>query len=156
MLRQMILGIISDTHGVLRQNALDALRGVDHVIHAGDIGNPEVIAALEQVAPTTAVRGNTDREPWAESLASEEILTLADTTFFILHDLHDLSLDPAAAGIQVVISGHTHQPMVQTLKDILYFNPGSASQRRRGGPLAVGHIRIAAHGIFPEIIQLDR
>jgi putative phosphoesterase len=151
----MLVGIISDTHGVLKQNALTALRDVDHIIHAGDIGTPEIIEALEQLAPVTAVRGNTDRVLWSRSLQTEEMIELDGKLFYVLHDLQRLTLDPGATGVQVVVSGHTHQPLIKKEKGIIYFNPGSASQRRRGGPLAVGHIQICPHGLQSKIIPLD-
>ncbi|RJQ65920.1 MAG: metallophosphoesterase [Desulfobacteraceae bacterium] len=151
----MIIGVISDTHGVLKQGALAALRGVDHIIHAGDVGSPEVISALRLLAPVTAVRGNIDRGAWAWSLPVEEMVVLDGKTFYVLHDVNDLALEPASTGIQVIVSGHTHQPLIKNAKDVLYFNPGSASQRRRGGPLSIGHIRISAQLVQPEIIHLD-
>ena len=151
----MIIGVISDTHGILKEPALAALKGAGHIIHAGDVGSPEVIAALKTLAPVTTVRGNTDRDDWGKSLPFDQLLTLEDHTFYILHDLNDLDLSPAAAGIQVVISGHTHQPVIQHDGGVMFMNPGSASQRRRGGPLSIGRIRITAQGLRPEIIHLS-
>jgi uncharacterized protein len=150
----MIIGIISDTHGVLKEQALKALKGVDHILHAGDVGGPEIVAALQKVAPVTAVRGNTDRDEWGKALPFDQMITMDGHTFYVLHDLNDLDLSPGAAGIQVVISGHTHQPVIRKEGSVLYMNPGSASQRRRGGPLSLGRIQTAAHGIQPEIIEL--
>lgn len=153
--QNMLIGIISDTHGVLKQNALAALRGVDHIVHAGDIGSPDVLDALKQIAPVTAVRGNTDRAPWARSLPADTILALDGKTFYVLHDLQALDLDPGAAGIQVVVSGHTHHPLIKMDNGIVYVNPGSASQRRRGGSLSIGRVRVSAGELQPEIIRLE-
>jgi uncharacterized protein len=150
----MILGVISDTHGVIKRPALAALRGVGHILHAGDVGSPDVIAALEKVAPVTAVRGNTDRDAWGLSLPMDQVLAMAQHTLYVVHDIKDLDLDPAAAGIQIVISGHTHQPAIEHINGILYMNPGSASQRRRGGPLSIGRIVLSSKGMQPEIIHL--
>jgi putative phosphoesterase len=152
----MIVGILSDTHGELKQDALASLSGVDHIIHAGDIGAPQIIEALKQLAPVTAVRGNTDRDFWARSLPAEEMIVLEEKPFYVLHDLHDLDLDPVAAGVQVVVSGHTHQPLIKKENGIIYFNPGTASRRWRGAPRTIGHIQICMHDLRSEIIRLDR
>lgn len=150
----MLIGIISDTHGVIKQNTLDALQGVQHIIHAGDVGAPDVIHSLEQIAPVTAVRGNTDGGPWAESLPPAQMLELNSRTIYVLHDLYTLDLDPTAAGIQIIISGHTHQSAVKTASGILYLNPGSASYRRRGNPLSIGRLTLTLDALIPEIINL--
>jgi putative phosphoesterase len=151
----MVIGIISDTHGSLSNDALNALQGVDVIIHAGDVGGPDIIKALETVAPVKAVRGNTDGGPWASTLPLVDMLKFNTRFFYVLHDLHQLDLDPPAAGIDVVINGHTHQPSAKTVKGVLYFNPGSASHRRHGGPLSVGRINISESGLFPEMITLN-
>lgn len=150
----MKIGIISDTHGFLSQQASDALQGDDHIVHAGDVGGPEILQALDRIAPVTAVRGNTDGGIWAKQLPPADMVTLAGITLYVLHDLYTIDIDPAAAGIQVVVSGHTHRPQIKTESDILYFNPGSASQSRNGGPKSVGRIDISASGIHHEIIVL--
>jgi putative phosphoesterase len=150
------IGIISDTHGTLYQKAVDALRDVDQILHAGDIGSPEVLQALQKVAPTKAVRGNTDGGPWCENLPASDMLEIDDTTIYLLHDLHTLDLDPQSAGIQIVVHGHTHQPANRNLDGILYFNPGSASHRRHGAPLSVGRIKLIDGRIVGRIITLDR
>jgi putative phosphoesterase len=151
----MEIGIISDTHGVVSSFALKALSGVDRILHAGDIGSPEVLEVLQRLAPTAAIRGNTDGDTWCENLPVTEILDLDQTTFYLLHDLQTLDLDPKSAGIQVVVHGHTHRSALKTHDGILYFNPGSASYARHGGPLSVGRIEIADGRILPRIIGLD-
>ena len=152
----MHIGIISDTHGTLTRRALDALSGVDHILHAGDIGSPEVLQALRKVAPTDAVRGNTDGGDWSEDLPATDMLQVGNATFYLLHDLQALDLDPPAAGVQVVIHGHTHQAEHRTRNGVIYFNPGSASFRRHGGALSIGRIELSNGRIEPRIIVLDR
>ena len=151
----MIIGIISDTHGTLHQQALDALQVSDIILHAGDVGGPKIITELEKIAPVKAVRGNTDGGPWAATLPMAELIQLDGRHIYILHDLSHLDLDPPAAGIQVIISGHTHQPMIRNHQGTLYFNPGSASQRRHGGQLSVGRIYLGQEEVRPEIVTLD-
>ncbi len=150
----MQIGIISDTHGVIKQNALDALQGVQHIIHAGDVGAPDVIHTLEQIAPVTAVRGNTDGGQLAEALPPAQMIEINSRTIYVLHDLYTLDLDPTAAGIQIIISGHTHQSAVKTTSGILYLNPGSASYRRHGNPLSIGRLTLTSDNLIPEIINL--
>ncbi len=151
----MILGIISDTHGTLNAEVLEIFKGAAHIIHAGDIGAPEIVSTLARVAPVTAVRGNTDNSAWSQAIPYKEMITLGGHDFYILHDLQQLDLDPPAAGIGAVISGHTHQPELRQQDGVLYLNPGSASQRRHGGALSVGRIRIAGKGLHAEIIYLQ-
>jgi putative phosphoesterase len=150
----MKVGIISDTHGVIRENTLDAFSGVRHIIHAGDVGGQDVIQTLEQVAPVTAVRGNTDGGQWANSLLTTQIVQLGGYTFYVLHDLATLDLDPASVGIQVVVSGHTHQSSAKTNNGVLYLNPGSASYRRRGNPLSIAILTIAHNSLAHRIVVL--
>ncbi|HEY4165437.1 MAG TPA: metallophosphoesterase family protein [Reyranella sp.] len=140
----MMIGIISDTHGLLRPEACERLAGVDHIIHAGDIGGPEVIAGLREIAPTTAIRGNVDKGQWAGEHPHTEWLTLGGRTFYVLHNLNDLDLDPAAAGIDVVVSGHSHQPKIETVGGVLYLNPGSAGPRRFTLPIAVATLELTS------------
>jgi uncharacterized protein len=150
----MILGVISDTHGTVRPEALNALRGVEHIVHAGDVGGLDVIEALETIAPVTAVRGNTDGGSWSRQLQSTQMLTLADWLFYVLHDMATLDLDPAVVGINAVISGHTHQASIKHIDGVLCFNPGSASQGRHGAPASVGRIQITPSGLQPQIVAL--
>lgn len=150
----MIIGVISDTHGLLRPEALELLRGSEHIIHAGDIGSPNIIPALEKIAPITAIRGNVDTQPWARRFAETEIVELAGLHIYVIHDLNALDLNPKAAGFAAVISGHSHQPKQQTKDGVLYFNPGSAGQRRFKLPISVGRLEILNGGIEAKILDL--
>jgi len=148
------IGIISDTHGLLRPEAEHRLEGVDHIVHAGDIGRPEIIAALRKIAPVTAIRGNVDSGEWARGYADTEIVRLAGKTIYVLHDVKTLRPDDRV-GIDVVVSGHSHAPMIETVGDVLYLNPGSAGPRRFKLPIALatlgvtpeGHLRPAIHDL---------
>ena len=151
---KMVVGVISDTHGVISDQALNALQGVGHILHAGDIGGREIVKILEKIAPVTAVRGNMDGGPWADTLPAFEMTTLGQTCFYLLHNLGHLDLDPKSAGIQVVVSGHTHSAEIKTSGGVVYFNPGSASSSRFGGPLTIGRMRLIDHSLEPEIIKL--
>ena len=136
------VGVISDTHGLLRPEALAALAGVDLIIHAGDIGTPEIIDALRQIAPVHAIRGNVDRGYWADEFSPTEIVDVDGQSLYVLHDLHALDLDPVAAGIRVVISGHTHDPAVKEERGVVYLNPGSAGPRRFKLPISLARMTI--------------
>jgi len=138
----MLIGVISDTHSLLRPEALAALRGSDHILHAGDIGEYEILEQLQQLAPVTAIRGNIDRSGPCSRLPEIEIVDLAGKSIYMLHDRHQLDLDPAAAGIAAVISGHSHHPAIEWRKDVLYFNPGSAGPRRFSLPVSIGFLEI--------------
>ncbi|MCU1311605.1 MAG: phosphodiesterase, family [Candidatus Angelobacter sp.] len=151
----MVVGIISDTHGMLRPEALHALRGSDYIIHAGDVGDPQILAELSRIAPLTAIRGNIDRDAWADRLHETEVLEIAGQSFYILHDRNQLDLNPEAAGFASVISGHSHKPNIEVMKDVLYFNPGSAGPRRFRLPITVGRITIDGDRLQPEIINLE-
>jgi putative phosphoesterase len=151
------IGIISDTHGMLTRHALDALGGVDHILHAGDIGAPEVLQLLNTIAPVHAVRGNMDGGAWCRDLPLTDMVELDATTFYLLHDLNTLDLDPTVAGVQVVIHGHTHLTANKTHAGVLYFNPGSASRPGRpGGPLTMGILELNQGRIDSRIIALNR
>ena len=128
--KALSVGLISDTHGLVRPEALAALAGSAHIIHAGDIGVPAVLEALARIAPVTAVRGNNDLGPWAGGLRERETLEIAGTRIYVIHDLAQLDLDPGAAGIDVVVSGHSHRPAKERRGGALYVNPGSAGPRR--------------------------
>jgi putative phosphoesterase len=140
------IGVISDTHGILRPEAEQRLAGVAHIIHAGDIGRPEVIHRLRRIAPVIAIRGNVDKGPWAENYPDTETVRLGDQSIHILHDIQDLQLDPAACGINVVISGHSHRPLIETTGGVLYLNPGSAGPRRFNLPITLATLDLTASG----------
>ncbi len=150
----MMIGIISDTHGLLRPEARARLAGVDHIIHAGDIGRPEVIAGLRELAPTTAIRGNVDKGRWADDHPHTEWLTLGGRSIYVLHNLNELDLDPAAAGIDMVVSGHSHQPKIETVDGVLYLNPGSAGPRRFTLPIALATLELTADALRPRIHRI--
>jgi putative phosphoesterase len=152
----MMIGIISDTHGLLRPEACERLAGVDHIIHAGDIGRPEVIAGLRELASTTAIRGNVDRGKWADDHPHTEWLTLGGRTIYVLHNLNELDLDPVAAGIDVVVSGHSHRPKIETTGGVLYLNPGSAGPRRFTLPIAVATLELTRDALRPRIHHIGR
>jgi uncharacterized protein len=151
----MKIGIISDTHGLLRPEAVERLAGVDHIIHAGDIGRPDVISDLRKIAPVTAVRGNIDRDAWAAGYPQTELVKLAGRFFYVLHNRAALDLDPAAAGIDVVVSGHSHQPKIETVDGVVYLNPGSAGPRRFSLPIALATLDLAGEELRPCIVNLS-
>jgi putative phosphoesterase len=134
------IGLISDTHGLLREEALRALKGSDLIIHAGDVGNREIIDKLKSIAPVFAVRGNVDTEPWASALPETEVVVAGAATIFVLHDVHALDLNPAAAGFQIVVSGHSHKPDRTERDGVLYVNPGSAGPRRFQLPVTIARL----------------
>ena len=136
------VGLISDTHGLLREEALRALKGSDLIIHAGDVGKPEVLTALETIAPVIAVRGNVDRGAWAQSLPETAVAEAGSVLCYVLHDVQALDLDPAAAGFHVVVSGHSHQPSRSERSGVLYINPGSAGPRRFRLPVTVARLSL--------------
>lgn len=149
------IGVISDTHGLLRPEAIQVLRASDHVIHAGDIGSPEIVETLSSIAPLTAIRGNIDKSPWSRRLPETEVLELGGVSIYILHDLAQLDLKPQAAGFAVVISGHSHVPKQETRDGVLYFNPGSAGPRRFNLPVTVGRLVVDGGRVETEIIRLS-
>ncbi len=150
----MIVGVISDTHGLLRPEALEALHGSQHIIHAGDVGAPEILEKLASVAPVTAIRGNIDQQAWARKLPETEVVEIAGISIYVLHDLARLDLKPEAAGFAVVISGHSHVPKKESREGVLYFNPGSAGPRRFKLPVTIGKLTITEGKVRGEIIPL--
>jgi putative phosphoesterase len=150
-----LVGVISDTHGLLRPEAVAALRGVDHIVHAGDVGAPEILDALAAVAPVTAVRGNNDRGPWAAGLPETEVVEIGGLMLYVLHDVQTLDLVPRAAGFAAVIAGHSHQPREECRDGVLYFNPGSAGPRRFRLPVSVGRLTISRGRIAARLVALD-
>jgi putative phosphoesterase len=141
------VGIISDTHGLLRPQALAFLRGCDHIVHGGDIGPPDILQELASLAPVTAVRGNNDVGPWAQRVAETELLELQGVFFYVIHDLAQLDIDPTAAGVKVVVSGHSHQPRVEQREGVLFVNPGSAGPRRFSLPVSLGEVFLAGRWV---------
>ena len=152
--REIIAGVISDTHGLLRPEAIDALRGCDIIIHAGDVGKPEVIEQLGGVAPTFAVRGNIDKGNWAARLPMTQRVEVGTLRFFVLHEIACLDLDPAAAGFAAVVFGHSHRPTIETRGGVLFLNPGSAGPRRFTLPITVARIRVSGQRLHPDIVEL--
>ncbi len=151
----MRIGVISDTHGLLRPEALAALAGSDRIVHAGDIGSSAILAALNEIAPVTAVRGNNDTANWADTIPDTAVLPVGETRLFVLHDLKTLKLDPAAEGYRVVIAGHSHQPLIREAGGVLYLNPGSAGPRRFRLPISVARLTVSGADVVAEIIELD-
>jgi putative phosphoesterase len=146
--------VISDTHGLLRPEALAALQGSDQIIHAGDVGSPEILETLASIAPVTAVRGNVDKDAWAQKLPETEVLEFGGVSIYVLHDLAQLDLKPEAAGFDVVISGHSHVAKSETRNGVLFFNPGSAGPRRFKLPVSVGKLTIEGGPPRAEIVEL--
>ena len=149
------LGVISDTHGLVRPEAVRALDGCELIIHAGDVGKPEVLEELREIAPVVAVRGNVDTGRWAKSLPSSEVVEVAGHLLYVLHDLGALDLDPSAAGFRVVISGHSHEPAAQEREGVLYLNPGSAGPRRFDLPICLARLDVRRGDFLPEFVDLD-
>ena len=148
------MGVISDTHGLLRPEAVAALEGVDAIVHAGDIGSAEILDALRRIAPVVAVRGNNDRDAWAAALPEIARTQIGATRIWVVHDLKELGEDPARAGVDVVISGHSHRPRVERREGLLLLNPGSAGPRRFSLPVAVARLHLAPAGPRAEIVEL--
>jgi len=150
----MLVGAISDTHGLLRPEAVAALAGVLHILHAGDVGDAGILDRLGAIAPLTAIRGNVDREGRCSRLPETEMIALEDRHIYMLHDRNALDLDPVAAGVAVVISGHSHQPGIEWKRGVLYFNPGSAGPRRFSVPVSLGFLEITSQGITPRLLTI--
>jgi putative phosphoesterase len=152
--RYLTIGLISDTHGLLRPGAVEALRGSDAIIHAGDIGDPQILVELSRLAPVTAVRGNIDRGEWAAALPDTAVLQIGDAVIYVLHNIADLDLDPSAAGFHAIVSGHSHQPGSREKDGVLFVNPGSAGPRRFTLPIALGLLRVVGGRMTAEVIEL--
>jgi putative phosphoesterase len=148
------IGVISDTHGLLRPEALDALKGSELIIHAGDIGKPEVLASLKSIAPVLAIRGNNDREPWAKKIPDILYLQVNGACLLIIHNVNDLEVDPAAQRFHAVISGHSHKPSLTNSDGVVFLNPGSAGPRRFKLPVAVARLRIRGEKVNARIVEL--
>jgi len=152
---EIAVGVISDTHGLLRPEAVSALEDSDLIIHAGDVGKPEVIEALRALAPTFVVRGNVDHGHWANALAMTERVAVGELVFFVLHDISQLDIDPAAAGFAAVVFGHSHMPSIETRHGVLFLNPGSAGPRRFKLPITVARVSVSGRQTRPRIVTLQ-
>ena len=150
----MRIGVISDTHGLLRPEALDFLQGSDRIVHGGDIGGPEILDALSAIAPLTVVRGNNDGAAWADGVPETALLEVGGLRLLAIHDLALLRIDPVAAGIRVVVSGHSHRPLAEQRGPVLYLNPGSAGPRRFKLPISVAELRIEGGAVTPRLVSL--
>jgi len=149
-----LVGVISDTHGLVRAEALTALKGVDVIVHAGDIGTPAVLTALHAIAPVIAVRGNNDRGAWARRIPDTAIVRVGDARLYVLHDVHDLDFDAQQAGFAAIIAGHSHKPLVMARDGIVFLNPGSAGPRRFTLPVTVARLRVSGRRVRGTIITL--
>ena len=149
-----LIGVISDTHGLLRPQAVAALQGVELIIHAGDIGGPEILEALEKVAPVFPVRGNVDKDDWARKLPQTRVVEMGGVHLYVLHDLYLLDLDPAAAGFRAVICGHSHRSHQERKDGVLFLNPGSAGPRRFTMPVSLALLRVSGPSLAAEILEL--
>jgi uncharacterized protein len=148
------VGLVSDTHGLLRPEARAFLIGCDHVVHAGDVGSADILETLGAVAPLIAVRGNNDKGPWAKRLRHSELIRLGDLFAYVIHDLDELDIDPGAAGVRVIVSGHSHKPMIEERAGILYVNPGSCGPKRFKLPITVGELTVSGAAVTARIIDL--
>ncbi len=149
-----LVGVISDTHGRLPKSITRAFEGVDLIIHAGDIGEPDIIKALEEIAPTIAVRGNMDMGQWARQLPTDEVIEISRTLLYVIHDAYRLKLKPNSADPNVVISGHTHRPLLEERQGVLYLNPGSAGYPKFGQPATVALLQIKGESVNVQFIEL--
>ena len=152
--KKLLIGVISDTHGLLRPEAVEALRGSELILHAGDVGDPRILEALARIAPVTAIHGNIDTEPWARPLPETEVVEAGNISIYMLHNLSQLDLKPEAAGFRVVLYGHSHKPNIEEKNGVLYFNPGSAGPRRFHLPVSVGRLMIQSRKVWAELIEL--
>jgi putative phosphoesterase len=150
----MKLGVISDTHGLLRDEALKALAGVDRILHTGDVGDPGILAALAEIAPVTAIRGNIDTTGACAQLPPTEVIELCGKLFYLVHSVHDLDIDPVAAGVAAVVSGHSHQPGIERRAGVMYLNPGSAGPRRFKLPISVALVTLG-DSVEARIVELE-
>ena len=149
------LGVISDTHGLLRPEVVEALRGSDRVLHAGDVGAPKILEELTKIAPVTAVRGNVDTASWARALPETEVVEIGGVSIYMVHDRGQLDLKPESAGLNVVVYGHSHRPRMEEKSGVLYFNPGSAGPRRFRLPVSVGRLMIGAGKVRAQLVELE-
>jgi putative phosphoesterase len=149
----MLIGVISDTHGLLRPEALAALHGVEHILHAGDVGGIAILDKLREIAPITAIRGNIDGSGDCAKLPATDVVELGGKLFYLVHSVHDLDINPSAAGVAMVVSGHSHRPSVQVRDNVVFFNPGSAGPRRFSFPVTVGLVTVE-DGVEASVVEL--
>ena len=149
------VGLISDTHGLLRAQATALLRGCNHIVHAGDIGSERILQELADIAPLTAVRGNNDKGPWADALPASALVQLGAVLLYVIHDLTQLDIEPAAAGVAVVVCGHSHRALIQQREGVMYINPGSAGPRRFRLPITIAQLEISGTSITPSVAGLS-
>ena len=154
MKRAMTIGVISDTHGLLRPEAVEALAGVDHILHAGDVGDAWILERLRAIAPLTAIRGNVDTQGVCAALPATEAVELGGRLFYLVHSLGDLDINPVAAGVAVVVSGHSHRAEVAERGGVLYLNPGSAGPRRFDLAVTVARVEVGTAGVVARIVEL--
>lgn len=150
----LIVGVISDTHGLLRPEAIEALAGADHILHAGDVGDPGILDRLRAIAPLTAIRGNVDVSGICSTLPATEAVELGSRLFYLVHSVHDLDINPVVAGVAVVVSGHSHRPEVQERAGVIYLNPGSAGPRRFDLPVTIATVTLADGTVRAQIVTL--
>ena len=150
-----LIGVISDTHGLVRPQAIEAMTGADLILHAGDIGNQEVLDTLNEIAPVIAVRGNNDKGEWAQTLPDWEVVEIGGVSIYMLHDLNEMDITPTADVFQVVVSGHSHKPVAEERRGVIYLNPGSAGPRRFTLPVCVAHLQIVDDKVHADIIELS-
>ncbi|HMF65836.1 MAG TPA: metallophosphoesterase family protein [Edaphobacter sp.] len=150
----MLVGVISDTHGLLRPEALVALAEAEHILHAGDVGDPAILDALREIAPVTAIRGNVDVEGDCAELPATDVVELAGRLFYLVHSVHDLDIKPEAAGVAVVVSGHSHKPSIEERHGVMYLNPGSAGPRRFKSPVTVALVTVGEDGVSARIVEI--
>jgi len=155
MIKANRIGLISDTHGLLRPEAVEALRGSELILHAGDVGKPEILEELRKIAPTIAIRGNVDRDLWCSTLKNTELVETSAATFYLIHNIGDLDLNPAAAGINVVLFGHSHQPTQYKKDGVLYINPGSAGPRRFSLPITIARLDLSVSPWKIGLVELN-
>ena len=149
----MLIGVISDTHGLLRPEAVAALRGVEHILHAGDVGDSAILDTLREIAPVTAIRGNVDVSGACAKLPATDVVELGGKLFYLVHSVHDLDINPLAAGVAMVVSGHSHKASVQVRDGVVFFNPGSAGPRRFSLPVTVGFVTVE-DGVEASVMEL--
>ncbi|MFC1829497.1 metallophosphoesterase family protein [Thermodesulfobacteriota bacterium] len=152
---KILVGVISDTHGTLWSEAVKPLRGSDLIVHAGDIGRPDVLDELKKIAPVVAVRGNMDSGKWARNFPDTALIEVGDVMLYVIHDVHALDLEPSAAGISAVISGHTHRPSFAEIGDVLFLNPGSAAYPKHLYPASIALLHIHKKTLEPQFVKLE-